>query len=98
MNYSYDFENYLIQQGGATFVYDGDGNRVEKIAGGVTTKYLVSEVNPTGYPQVVYESFSGGTGARDGRPFPGPRLLRCALLPSNSTAPITSIRCNSIRS
>jgi RHS repeat-associated protein len=26
---------------------------------------LASEVNPTGYPQVVYETFSGGTGARE---------------------------------
>ena len=59
LNYSYDFENHLIQQGGATFVYDGDGNRVQKIVAGVTTKYLVATVNPTGYPQVVYETFSG---------------------------------------
>ena len=53
------FENHLIQQGGATFVYDGDGNRVQKIVAGVTTKYLVATVNPTGYAQVVYQTFSG---------------------------------------
>jgi RHS repeat-associated protein len=57
----YDFENHLIQKGGVTLVYDGDGNRVSKTAAGVTTTYLVDTLNPTGYAQVVYESFSGGT-------------------------------------
>ena len=42
-----------------TMVYDGDGNRVAKtvIANGVptTTYYLVNDLNPTGYPQVVEE-------------------------------------------
>lgn len=60
---SYDFENHLIAQGGATIVYDGDGNRVKKTVGAVTTEYLVSTVNPTGYAQVVEESFSGGSGS-----------------------------------
>jgi hypothetical protein len=32
-------------------VYDGDGNRVSETAGGVTTKYLVDTLNPTGYSQ-----------------------------------------------
>jgi hypothetical protein len=57
----YDFENHLIQKGGATIVYDGDGNRVKKVVAGVTTTYLVDTLNPTGYAQVIYESFSGGT-------------------------------------
>lgn len=65
----YDFENHLIQKGGVTIVgacpersrRDGDGNRVSKTAAGVTTTYLVDTLNPTGYAQVVYESFSGGT-------------------------------------
>jgi RHS repeat-associated protein len=57
----YDFENHLIQKGGATIVYDGDGNRVSKKVAGVTTTYLVDTLNPTGYAQVIYESFSGGT-------------------------------------
>jgi hypothetical protein len=72
----YDFENHLIQQGGATMVYDapfasrtclrgGDGNRVSKTVAGATTKFLIGEVNPTGYPQVVAENFSGGTGNRE---------------------------------
>ena len=56
---SYDFENHLIGQGGATIVYDGDGNRVKKTVAGVTTSYLVADVNPTGYAQVVVEAISG---------------------------------------
>jgi RHS repeat-associated protein len=57
--YVYDFENHLVQQGGISIVYDGDGNRVSKTAGGVTTKYLVDTQNPTGYAQVVYETTQG---------------------------------------
>jgi hypothetical protein len=41
--------------------YDGDGNRVQKTVAGVTTKYLVDTQSPTGYAQVVYETFSGST-------------------------------------
>jgi RHS repeat-associated protein len=63
--YVYDFENHLVQQGAISIVYDGEGNRVSKTAGGVTTKYLVDTQNPTGYAQVVYETFTGGTGARE---------------------------------
>jgi RHS repeat-associated protein len=58
---TYDFENHLIQHGAVTIVYDGDGNRVSKTAGGVTTKYLVSELNPTGLAQVIEESGSDGS-------------------------------------
>src|SRR5690242_1900224 len=36
-------------------------NRVSKTAAGVTTTYLVDTLNPTGYAQVVNESFSGST-------------------------------------
>ncbi len=60
----YDFENHLIQKGGVTIVYDGDGERVEKIAAGVTTKYLVADLNPTGDAQVVMENLSG-SGSHD---------------------------------
>jgi len=38
-----------------TISYDGDGNRVSKSVGGVTTRYLVDDLNPTGYSQVVEE-------------------------------------------
>ena len=61
--YGYDFENRLTQLtdggNGATYIYDGDGNRVGKIAGGVTTNYLVDTNNLTGYAQVVEEIVSG---------------------------------------
>jgi RHS repeat-associated protein len=60
VGYVYDFENHVIQAGsGISIVYDGDGNRVSKTVAGVTTKYLVDPVNPTGYAQVVQESMSG---------------------------------------
>ncbi len=42
-------------------VYDGDGNRVAKTVNGVTTHYLVDDLNPTGYPQVVEELSGAGT-------------------------------------
>lgn len=47
-----------------TIVYDGDGNRVSKSGGGVTTKCLVSELNPTGYVQVMDELVSGAVQRR----------------------------------
>ena len=56
----YDFENHLIQQGGVSVVYDGDGNRVSKTVGHLTTTYLVDTQNPTGYAQVIQESFNFG--------------------------------------
>ena len=51
----YDFENRLVQRGNVHIVYDGDGNRVSETVGGATVSYLVADVNPTGYPQVVQE-------------------------------------------
>jgi RHS repeat-associated protein len=59
--FTYDFENRLksmaLNSGPvtATLQYDGDGNRVAKTVGGVTTRYLVDDLNPTGYSQVVEE-------------------------------------------
>jgi len=58
---TYDCENHLIQKGGVAIVYDGDGNRVSKTVAGVTTTYLVDTLNPTGYAQVVSETFSGSS-------------------------------------
>jgi RHS repeat-associated protein len=52
---SYDFENHLLTRGGISYQYDGDGNRVSKTIGGVTTSYLVDTLNPTGYAQVLDE-------------------------------------------
>lgn len=45
----------MIQQGGITYTYDGDGNRATKTVGGLTTQYLVDTQNPTGYAQVLQE-------------------------------------------
>jgi RHS repeat-associated protein len=63
--YAYDFENRLAGVGGGavSYVYDGDGNRVAKTVGGVTTRYLVDTNNPTGYAQVV-EELEGGAVTR----------------------------------
>lgn len=60
--YTYDFENHLstLNTSAEAIVYDGDGNRVAKTAGGVTTQYLVDDRNLTGYGQVL-EELSGGT-------------------------------------
>jgi choice-of-anchor C domain-containing protein len=58
--FGYDFENHLTSaDGGVTFVYDGDGIRVAKTAGGVTTGFLVDDRNPTGYAQVLEELVGG---------------------------------------
>jgi len=61
-NFTYDSQNELAgtaSGASATIVYDGDGNRVAKsvTANGVTTTtyYLVDDLNPTGYSQVVEE-------------------------------------------
>jgi RHS repeat-associated protein len=56
---SYDFENHLTQHGYIVYQYDGDGNRVAKTIGGVTTSYSVDTLNPTGYAQVLDEVQSG---------------------------------------
>jgi RHS repeat-associated protein len=59
--FAYDFENRLktmaVNNGPVTVTlqYDGDGNRVAKTVGGTTSRYLVDDLNPTGYAQVVEE-------------------------------------------
>jgi RHS repeat-associated protein len=60
--YGYDFENHLTTQNtnAVALLYDGDGNRVAKTAGSVTTTYLVDDRNLTGYAQVL-EEITGGT-------------------------------------
>jgi YD repeat-containing protein len=64
--FRYDSQNELVSMGGTvSLVYDGDGNRVAKTASGVTTRYLVDDLNPTGYAQVVEE-----TGQRGAAPGP----------------------------
>src|SRR5208283_3683071 len=61
--FAYDFENRLksMTAGSVTVTieYDADGNRVTKTVNGVTTRYLVDDLNPTGYAQVVEEVTAG---------------------------------------
>jgi RHS repeat-associated protein len=63
--FSYNSQNQLssMNGGAVTIIYDGDGNRVSKTASGVTTRYLVDDLNPTGYPQVA-EELTGGAATR----------------------------------
>jgi hypothetical protein len=42
-----------------TTVYDGDGNRVSETVGSTTTEYLIDNLNPTGYAQIMDELVSG---------------------------------------
>lgn len=58
--FAYDFRDKIKSvNANIGLVYDGNGNRVGKTIGGVTTNYLVDEMNPTGYSQVVEELASG---------------------------------------
>jgi YD repeat-containing protein len=59
--FTYDSDNRLksMNGGAVNIVYDGDGNRVAKTVNGVTTRYLVDDLNPTGYAQVVEEMANG---------------------------------------
>lgn len=62
--FGYDTDNRLVSaDGGISFVYDGDGNRVARTVGGVTTGFLVDTLNPTGYSQVL-EEIEGGAVVR----------------------------------
>jgi RHS repeat-associated protein len=56
---TYDFENHILSHGAVTMVYDGDGRRASETVGGATTKFLVDNNNPTGYPQVLDEIVNG---------------------------------------
>ena len=64
--FTYDFENRLKSMNGTavTLLYDGDGNRVAKTVGAATTQYLVDDLNPTGYAQVVEELTNGAVTRR----------------------------------
>jgi RHS repeat-associated protein len=59
--FAFDFENRIksANGGAVTIIYDGDGNRVAKTVGGVTTRYLLDDLNPTHYSQVVEELVNG---------------------------------------
>ena len=60
-SFAYDSENRLTSMNSGTVqsIYDGDGERAAKTVSSVTTKYLVDDLSPAGYPQVV-EEVSGG--------------------------------------
>ncbi len=66
--FGYDSQNELVSMTttgkSVGIVYDGDGNRIAKMVNGITTLYLVDDLNPTGYPQVVEESNSAGVMSR----------------------------------
>jgi len=49
--------------GAVSLLYDGNGNRVSKTTNGVTTRYLIDDQNPTGFPQVL-EELTGGVVTR----------------------------------
>jgi hypothetical protein len=65
-SYGYDSMDRMtsFNNGSVKMVYDGDGNRVAKTVGGVTTQYLVDELNPTGLPQVMDEVVKSGIAQR----------------------------------
>jgi RHS repeat-associated protein len=64
VTYGYDFEDRMTIAGAVTMVYDGDGNRASRTAGGVTTRFLVDDLTPTGYAQVAEELVSGAVTVR----------------------------------
>jgi len=61
--FAYDSEDRMTSMNGGavTMLYDGGGNWVAKTVSGVTTRYLIDDLNPTGYPQVVEELSANGT-------------------------------------
>ncbi len=62
--YAYDFEDRLtnFNNGQVVLTYNADGQRVKRVAGGVTTLYVVDTYNPSGYAQVLEElTVSGAT-------------------------------------
>ncbi|UWZ86822.1 RHS repeat domain-containing protein [Occallatibacter riparius] len=61
-SFAYDSQNHLISMNGGAvqILYDGDGNRVAKSANGIVTRYLVDDLNPTGYAQVIEELSGAG--------------------------------------
>jgi RHS repeat-associated protein len=56
-NYYYDVMNRLtnVNNGQILMNYDGDGNRVSKRVNGTNFYYLIDDVNPSGYAQVLEE-------------------------------------------
>jgi RHS repeat-associated protein len=73
---AYDFENRIVTRDDPTVAndtvsikYNGDGQRVEKTVQtgpgtSITTRYLVDDLNPTGFEQVILEAVVGQNAAR----------------------------------
>ena len=61
--FAYDAENRLTNFNNASVLiaYNGDGVRVQKTVGGVTTYYLLDDQNPSGYVQVLEEWTATGS-------------------------------------
>jgi RHS repeat-associated protein len=63
VTYTYNALNQLTRVQGTSldvsYVYDGDGLRVQKTSNGITTNYLWDRNNLTGYPQVSEELQNG---------------------------------------
>ena len=69
--YTYDGENRLTNTAGYTYIYDGDGQRVKKVAGSTGTIYYrgagtepLLETDLSGNPQEEYIFFNGERVAR----------------------------------
>ena len=61
----YDYEDRLTQFDATVGMqYDGDGNRVSRTENGTEVRYLVDEMNPTGWPQVAEEVVGGNVVAQ----------------------------------
>ena len=64
-SYTYNAEGRILTGGGGAYVYDGDGNRVEKTVGGTTTLYwpgagsLLDESNSSGSAMGTQVWFAG---------------------------------------
>lgn len=62
-DYTYDIENRLTSATDdvtTTFTYDADGNRVAQSSPNRDVEYLVDQMNPTGYAQVLEERDGSG--------------------------------------
>ena len=68
--YSYDAENRMVANPGATYVYDGDGNRVKKV-GSTTTLYWYGATG-----DILTETDSSGGTVNDYVLFNGKRVAR----------------------
>jgi RHS repeat-associated protein len=55
-SFAYDFEDRLVRiNSGVGLAYDGDGGLISRTEAGVKTSYLVDDIGPSGWSQVVEE-------------------------------------------